>query len=58
MEIITKVDTPNPKASTLRTIIPREAINTLNLKKGDNIKWSFHIKGEDKPLEIHLEKGE
>lgn len=58
MEILTKVDSPNPKASTLRTIIPREAINILDLKKGDNIKWSFHAKGENKPLEIILEKEE
>lgn len=58
MEIKTKVDSPNPKASTLRTIIPREAINILGLEKGDNIRWIFNAKGKNLPLEIIIEKSE
>ena len=55
MEIKTKVDSPNPKASTLRTIIPREVISTLSLQKGDEITWTICATGENQ-LEVKLEK--
>lgn len=56
MEVITKVEAPNPKASTLRTIIPREAVSILGIHKGDSVKWSFKIHKQS--LEVHLEKCE
>lgn len=55
MEIKTKVDSPNPKASTLRSIIPREVINTLSLEKGDSINWIINAIGENE-LQVTIEK--
>ena len=55
MEIKTKVDSPNPKASTLRSIIPIEVINTLSLEKGDSINWIINAIGENE-LQVTIEK--
>lgn len=57
MEIKTKVDSPNPKASTLRSIIPREVISTLSLEKGDSINWVINAIGENQ-LQVVIEKTE
>ena len=55
MEIKTKVDSPNPKASTLRSIIPREVINKIKKEKGDSINWIINAIGENE-LQVTIEK--
>lgn len=56
MEVTTKIDSPNPKATSLRAIIPREIVRFLDITKGDEIKWV--VEAEDNSFKITVAKSE
>jgi hypothetical protein len=56
MELTTKIDSPNSNSKSLRSVIPREIINFLNLEKGDSLNWV--VEAEDNDFKISLKKSE
>ena len=51
----TKVNKANNKASTLRTSIPKEIAESLDLSHGDDLSWNVEVVNEDE-IKISISK--
>ena len=42
-KFLTKVNKANSKSKTLRTSIPKEIVNSLELSHGDDLIWNIEV---------------
>ena len=54
VKFLTKVNRANNNAKTLRTSIPKEIVNSLELSHGDDLVWNVEVVNEE--LKIFVSK--
>ena len=55
-KFLTKVNKANNNAKTIRTTIPKEIVNSLELEPGDDLVWNVEVVNEE--LKIFVSKKE
>lgn len=45
-EYETKITSARPNSKSVRTTVPKEVVQFLNLSEGDNIKWIVEVTGD------------
>lgn len=43
----TKVNPANPNSKSLRTTVPKEIVEILNLEQGDTVQWQVDVESKD-----------
>lgn len=43
----TKVNPANPNSKSLRTTVPKEIVEILDLSQGDTVQWNVDIESKD-----------
>jgi hypothetical protein len=56
LKFVTKVNHANSKSTTLRTSIPKEIVNSLDLSHGDDLVWNIDV--VDGEMKIIVSKNE